>query len=377
VSLRIAFNGQRLAGQRLGVGRYIEYLLRYWRGMLAPDESVTVFLRQPLSDASRTYLDLPPSIRTRLLPPDISGIPWENISLRWPASRHDVLFCPAYTAPIGYRGRLVVATHSVNDIHPGAHPWWYKYTYAWLNRHSAENADVVIVASQSAKDDIKRYWGLPDEKMIVVLQGADDCFRPLNDPDALRAVRCRWFGGDRPFILFVGKSSTRRNIPMLLRAFARVKAEARIPHGLLLFGPNPNNLPLAELCAELGIAEDVVQTDGRIDDHSELVPIYNAAEVFVHPSEYEGWSMTTVEAMACGTAVIAANRGGLGEAANGHALMLDAPSVDSLADALRRVLSDDALRQDLKRRAFARGSTLRWQQTTQQTLDVLRDVARR
>jgi glycosyltransferase involved in cell wall biosynthesis len=164
---------------------------------------------------------------------------------------------------------------------------------------------------------------------------------------------------------------------MLLRAFARLKQEERIPHGLLLFGPNPNNLPLAALCAELGITDDVVQTDGKVDDHAELVPIYNAAEVFVHPSEYEGWSMTTVEAMACGTAVIAANRGGLGEAANGHALMLDAPSVDSLADALRRVLGDDALRQDLKRRAFARGSALRWQETTQQTLDVLREVARR
>jgi glycosyltransferase involved in cell wall biosynthesis len=377
VSLRIAFNGQRLAGQRLGVGRYIEYMLRYWRGMLTPSEEVTVFLRQPLSEASRRYLDLGPSIRTQLLPPDISGIPWENISLRWPAARHDVLFCPAYTAPIGYRGRLVVATHSVNDIHPGAHPWWYKYTYAWLNRHSAEIADAVIVASQSAKDDIRRVWGLPDDKMVVVLQGADDCFRPLDDPAALQAVRRRFFGGDRPYVLFVGKSSTRRNIPMLLRAFARLKQEERIPHGLLLFGPNPNNLPLAALCAELGITDDVVQTDGKVDDHAELVPIYNAAEVFVHPSEYEGWSMTTVEAMACGTAVIAANRGGLGEAANGHALMLDAPSVDSLADALRRVLGDEALRQDLKRRAFARGSALRWQETTQQTLDVLREVARR
>lgn len=375
--MRIAFNGQRLAGQRLGVGRYIEYMLRYWRGMLTPTEQVTVFLRQPLSAASVQYLDLPASIRPQLLPPDVSGIPWENMSLRWPASHHDVLFCPAYTAPIGYRGPLVVATHSVNDIHPGAHNWWYKYTYAWLNRHSAEIADAVIVASQSAKDDIKRYWGLPDDKMVVVLQGADDCFRPMDDEEALRAVRRRFFGGDRPFILFVGKSSTRRNIPLLLRAFAQLKQTARIPHGLLLFGPNPNNLPLAELCAELGITNDVVQTDGRIDDHSELVPIYNAAEVFVHPSEYEGWSMTTVEAMACGTAVIAANRGGLGEAANGHALMLDAPSVESLADALQRVLSDDALRQDLERRAYARGSALRWQETTRQTLDVLRAVAGR
>ena len=375
MTLRIAFNGQRLAGQRLGVGRYIEYLLRYWRGMLSPSEEVTVFLRKPLSEVSRRYLDLPPSMPTRVLPPDISGMPWENLSLRWPASRHDVLFCPAYTAPIGYRGKLVVATHSVNDVQPGAHTWWYKYRHAALHQHSATIADAVVVASQSAKDDIARVWGIPEEKMFVVLQGADDVFRPMDDAPTLSEVRRGFFGGDRPFLLFVGKSSTRRNIPLLLRAFAQVKREHHIPHGVLLFGPNPDKLALGALCAELGIADDVVQTDGKIDDHSDLVPIYNAADVFIHPSEYEGWSMTTVEAMACGTAVIAANRGGLGEVANGHALMLEAPSLESLADAIWRVLSDETLRRDLQQRAFARGSTLRWQSTTQQTLDVIRAVA--
>ena len=375
MSLKIAFNGQRLAGQRLGVGRYIEYLLRYGRGMLAPGEEVTVFLRKPLSEASRKYLDLPASMPARVLPPDVSGLPWENLSLRWPASKHDVLFCPAYTAPIGYRGKLVVATHSINDIQPGAHNWWYKYRHAALHKHSARIADAVVVASQKTKDDIARTWDIPPEKMFVVLQGADDVFRPLDDAELLSKTRRRFFGGDRPYILFVGKSSTRRNIPLLLRAFAKVKQEHHIPHGVLLFGPNPDKLALGSMCAELGITEDVVQTDGVIDDHSDLVPIYNAADVFVHPSEYEGWSMTTVEAMACGTAVIAANRGGLGEAANGHALMLDAPSLESLSDAIWRVVSDETLRQDLERRAFARGSTLRWQATTQQTLDVIRAVA--
>ncbi len=376
--MRIAFNGQRLAGQRTGVGRYIEYLLRYWRGMLTPSEEVTVFLRKPLSDASAKYLDLPDSMRTRLLPPDISGIPWENISLRWPASRHDVLFCPAYTAPVGYPGRLVVATHSMNHLHPGAHPWWYDYTHARLNRYSAEQADAVVVSSESAKTDIMRVWRIPAEKLVVVLQGADDSFHPMDDDQpALSAVRRRYFGADRPYVLFVGTASVRRNALLLIRAFAQARRDYKLPHGLLLFGPNPHHLPIRELCAELGVVDDVVQTDGKIDDHREIIPIYCAADVFVHPSEYEGWSMTTVEALACGTAVIAANRGGLGEVANGHAFMLDTPTVDSLAEALGRVLTDDALRADLRKRAVARGSRLRWQETTQQTLDVIRSVAAR
>ena len=86
--------------------------------------------------------------------------------------------------------------------------------------------------------------------------------------------------------------------------------------------------------------------------------------------------MTTVEALASGTPVIASNRGGLGEVAAGHAYMLDAPSVENLAAALRAVLGDDALRADLRRRARKRGAALRWETFARQTLDIVREVAR-
>ncbi len=86
--------------------------------------------------------------------------------------------------------------------------------------------------------------------------------------------------------------------------------------------------------------------------------------------------MTTVEALACGTAVIAADRGGLGEVARGHALMVDPPTVESLADAIYRVLSDDDLRRTLQKKAFARGSSFRWSETTRKTLEIVKSVAR-
>ena len=291
------------------------------------------------------------------------------------AAESDVLFCPAYTAPLFYPGRLVVATHSVNEIQPDAHDWTYRLTYEPIYRHAARNAYAVIVPAKITRDDVCRAYGIDPARVVIVPQGADDCFRPLEDLAALRAVRTRYFGRDRPFILFVGKLSTRRNAHLLIRAFAALRKERRIPHGLLLFGPNTDGLPLAALCQQLGVSDDVVQTDGVIAEHRDIVPVYNAADVFVHPSEYEGWSMTTVEALACGTAVIAADRGGLGEVAKGHALMLDALSTDTLADAIGRVLQDDGLRADLRSRARARGRALRWEATTRDTLDVIRDVA--
>jgi glycosyltransferase involved in cell wall biosynthesis len=340
---------------------------------LQSDEEISLFVRRPLEDDLRT---LHPRMRTVLLKSRLSGIPWENLRLPRPASRHDVLFLPAYTGPLIYPGKTVVATHSVNEVHPGIHSRLYEQTYTRIFRHCARTAQRVIVPAEATKDAVIERYDVDPARIVVIPQGAGDAFKPMDDPEALRAVRTRYFGGDRPYLLFVGKCSVRRNIPMLVRAFARLREERNIPHGLLLFGPNHEGLPLEELCRELGVTEHVVQTDGKVAQHTDLVPIYAAADVFVHPSTFEGWSITTVEAMACGTAVVAADRGGLGEVARGHALMIADPSVDALVDAIGRVLSDDALRSDLQRRARARGLQLSWSSITRQTLQVVREVAR-
>lgn len=372
--MRIAFNGQRLAGQRFGVGRYIEYMLRYWSEQLGGDEEVTVFVRRPLESAPAW---LSPQINVRLLESNQSGIVWENLHLAAAAARYDALFCPAYTAPILYSEPLVVATHSVNETQPSAHSWLYKQTYARLHKYCARKADAVIVPGADTKTAVIDHYGVDAVKITVVHQGADEAFHPINDDVALAAVRKRFFGADRPYLLFVGKCSRRRNIPALIEAYAHLRKTRQIPHGLVLFGPVDGMSDFLQLCETLGVRGDVVQTDGAISSHAELAPVYAAADVFVHPSENEGWSMTTVEALACGTAVVAADRGGLGEVARGHALMVDTPSVDNLAEAIGRVLADEALRHDLQRSGRARGAALGWRESAQQTLDVVRAAGRR
>ncbi len=370
--MQIGFNGQRLTGQRLGVGRYIEYLLRHWSRMLAADDVVSLFLRTEVADDLRS---LHPRIRPVVLASALPGIAWEGLRLARRAMTEDVLFGPAYTSPLGYGGRTVVATHSVDEAQPGTHSWMYRNTYARLYAHSARRARRVVVPSLWVRDAVIERYGVHEHRVVAIPQGADDTFGPVMNPDHLRDVRCRYFGHDRPFILFVGKCSPRRNVPLLIRAFAALKHERKIPHGLLLFGPNQYDLPLEPLCRELAVTGDVVQTDGRIAQHSEMIPIYSAAEVFVHPSSIEGWSMTTAEAMACGTAVVAANRGGLGELARGYARTVDDLSVDSLAAAIGAVIEDGDLRLDLERLSLKRASSLRWQAIAARTLEVVREAA--
>jgi glycosyltransferase involved in cell wall biosynthesis len=222
---------------------------------------------------------------------------------------------------------------------------------------------------------VAKYYGVPDERLHVIHQGADEAFQPIEDQALLSATRTKFFGSDRPYLLFVGKGSVRRNVPMLVEAFAKLRKQGW-PHGLLLFGPYLGDVPLDRVIRDLGVENDVVQTPGVLEHHTDLAAIYAAADIFIHPSENEGWSMTTVEALATGTPVIAADRGALNEIASGHAYMVPKPSVDALVDAIRTVLSDDELRADLRRRARERGAFFRWEKLALQTLDVIRGVGK-
>jgi len=377
VTVKIGINVSRLSGQRLGVGRYLEYMLKCWSQMLVPGEEVEAYLREGVPRESLSHLNLSPSIKLRELGPKLPGLLWENFSLPLHARKVDVFFGPSYSLPllVPIPCKRVVATHSVNEVQPGAHESWFDRAHAKWNELSARAADAVIVPCNSTADLVISQYGVPRKKIVIIPQGADESFRPLDDPNLVRQTRIDFLGEDVPYILFVGKLSIRRNIPNLIIAFARLKKANRLPHKLLLVGPNHKGLPLARVCAEQGVSNDVVQTDGKFKHHRELIRVYNGADVFVHPSWFEGWSMTTVEALACGTATIAADRGGLGDVARGHAHMIKEPTVEALQTALEEVLLNRDFRQELKQLARERGRRLTWEDTTRQTLDVIRSVA--
>ncbi len=249
----------------------------------------------------------------RPLPPSV----WQHGVLPRFTGDVDVLFCPSYSVPVTYTGKCVVAIHSMNEVESGTHPWWYKLTYSRLYRFSADRANRIIVPSDSTRQDLERYYGITSEKVDIVVQGADEAFRPITDDAVKRATRIRFLGEDRPYIVFVGKLSTRRNIPILIEAFAIAKRRAKLPHALLLVGPNHVGVPLDDLITRHAMTGHVIQTDGKFASHMEVPPIYASADLYVNASSYEGFSMTLVEALSCGTPVVTVNRAGLAEIAGG------------------------------------------------------------
>ncbi len=369
--MRFGINAQRLAGQRLGVGRYIEYMFKYWDTMLHDNDVVNVYVQFPFDKNS---LGLSDRFRVHHLKPNLGGKAWENVLLPIQSRNNDVLYGPSYTLPVLYPGRTVVAIHSVNEVAAGAHSAWYHLTYERLYRLSASKADVVIVPSESVKQDITSYYGTPLDKLEIIGQGADVTFIPVEDEAFKRAARMRHVGEDVPYLLWVGKLSQRRNIPLLLEAFSILKRRDKIPHKLLLFGPNHLNLPLDELTDKLGIRESVIQTDGVLPDHRELIAVYNGADAYVNASLYEGFSMTLVEALACGLPVIVSNRAALREISGEAGIKVDEVTAEAFADAVSAVLRDPSLQAELRRKSIERSAAYRWERFARQTLDVLRRV---
>ena len=370
--MTFGFNALRLSGQRFGIGRYIEYVLKHWDHILGPDERVIVYVRVPWDGDS---IGLSDRFTVRLLPSRFDGVLWENLVLarRWKES--DVLFCPSYTVPLRYHGKTVVATHSVNEIQKGAHTRWYDATWRQRNRLSARRADAVIVPSESARKHVIEAYGVEPNRIDVVPEGVDDSFAPAEDENVLRETRRRFFGENRPYILFVGKFSQRRNIPMLIEAFGELKRRNGLPHGLVLYGSNVHDLPIDAISDKAGVGDSVVQVDESLADHRDIIPVYSAADLYAFPSAYEGFSLTVCEAMACGTPVVTVNRGAVAEIVDEAAMTVEEPTVDTLADAMELVLRDPVLSSSLRTKALERSKRFRFSECARGTLEVLRKVA--
>ncbi len=370
-TMDLGINGIRLMGKRYGVGRYIEYLLRHWAGMACPFDRIRFYTPGGLDES----LELPTGIEHQIIPSSLPNAYWEQVVLPRHHGRKDLLFCPSYVSPLAARCRTVVTHLGSYEALPTAFPWYERVKTRLIYQLSAKKADLVITVSESSRADITRYYGVPPEKIKVIPLGVDPAFRPLDDPDVLQRIRRRYWGTTRPYILFVGKLSKRRNIPQLISAFAKLANERRIPHGLLLVGQDPVGQNIPQLVKSLGVEDAVVQRE--FATHEELIDIYRAADLFVYPSSYEGFGIPVLEAMACGVPAIALNNSAFLEFADGAAYLAKDGSVDELYRAIDTVLLSPNLRAQLRRAGIQRAQDFGWEGIARQTMEALAAVAQR
>lgn len=233
---------------------------------------------------------------------------------------------------------------------------------AYLSRvvpRSVRRAHHVLADSENTKRDLVRLLGVSPEKITVVYPGVEPRFQPVEEPAALAAVRQKYGLGDGPFVLGVGTLEPRKNWPALIRAWARLRQTTPLPHRLVIAGGKGWLYDdIFRTAKDTGLRDEII-FPGYVAD-ADLPALYSAASVFAYPSLYEGFGLPVLEALACGTPVVCADNSSLPEAAGDAALLVNAADEEALATALHRLLTDEPLRQTLRRRGLAHAQKFTW-----------------
>jgi len=298
---------------------------------------------------------------------------WMQSVLPWQAGRLrlDVCHFTNNVAPLWTPCPSVVTIHDMTLwLYPEHHYAKRLLAMRPIIPLAVRRAAAIIAVSESAKHDIVRLLGVPAEKVHVVYEAAAPCFRPLPAGPAQVTLRQKYGLAER-FVLTVGTLEPRKNLVRLLEAFAQLRKRDGLSHTLVFVGGRGwKDGPVFEAVERLDLGH-LVRFLGHVPT-ADLVGLYNLAEALAFPSLYEGFGLPAIEAMACGTPVITSRRGSLVEVAGSAAQFIDPLRVESIAEGLHRVLSDAALREDLRVKGLAQASRFSWTRAAAETCGVYR-----
>jgi glycosyltransferase involved in cell wall biosynthesis len=326
--LRIGVDARELLGAATGVGRYLGELLLRWTSRA--DAGVRTFL---LYTPEPLPLQLPAgTAEHRVVSAGTSrGTWWEQVHLRRAIAGDppDVFFAPAYTAPVLHGVRLALTIH---DVAFAARPDWFRVREGLrrrvLTRRSADAASVVFTDSQFSRSEIQAHLGVSRDKIQVISPGI-----------APRHARREATERREPLILYVGSIFNRRRLPDLIAAFAQVVRQ--VPGATLVIVGDDRTWPpqpLPEVAASLGVA-GLVDIRSYVADE-ELAGLYARASAFAFLSEYEGFGLTPLEALAAGVPIVVLDTPVAREIYGGAALYVQHGDVSGTAEALTRLLRD-------------------------------------
>ncbi len=260
--------------------------------------------------------------------------------------------------------RVVSLYDAIAFRYPDGYPWFNNFLHRRYVPATLQNVDGILTVSEHAREELVHFLSLPRARIAIALLAASGSFRPIH-PESARRVAAR-YGLEGPYILSVAAQQARKNLAALVAAFSQLYADFP-SHRLAIAGPTLWRYGgLREQIAALRL-EKAVTVLGYANEE-DLAGLYGGADLFVFPSLYEGFGLPVLEAMACGTPVVCSSTTSLPEVTGGAALMVDPTSVEALAEAMARVLTDQALRRELRERGLARAGELTWERTARSTV---------
>ncbi|MBM3777043.1 MAG: glycosyltransferase family 4 protein [Acidimicrobiia bacterium] len=339
--MRIAIDARELTGHPTGVGRYLSEILKAWRGMPdALEHEIILCAPEPVPPPAAPLLG-----RAEVLPG--RGLWWEQVALpRWlRRTRADVLFAPGYSGPVWGAAPLVVTVH---DVSFAAHPEWFRWREGLrrrvTTRLAAARAVRVLTVSEFSRREIHEHLGVPLDRILAVPSGTTSLGTAAPGAAAPGATRTAEAAAVRqPHVLYVGSLFNRRHLPALIAGFGRL-ARRHPAVRLTVIGEDRTfpHIDIEQLRATSGAA-DRIDLHPRVTDE-ELGAAYGAASAFAFLSEYEGFGLTPLDALAREVPVVLLDTPVAREVFGESAEYVPRPDPALVDAALERVLFDDAMR---------------------------------
>ncbi len=366
--MRVCLDVSAAVHRRAGLGRYAHELIAALVAQAAHEYSAFYHRRgearlfPPIDRLPRltTSLDVR-SWRLRTALAHFSGLGMDGL---FPGV--DVFHATEHLLPRLRRVRSVFTLHDlIFQFDPGSHtPLNIAFLRTMMPRF-LRAADAIVSVSECSKRDAVRIYDVPPDKIRVIYEGVDPRFKPIDDLALLESVRRKY---DLParFILHVGTIEPRKNLPLLFE----VLASLNIDHCPLIIAGKKGWLvePIFARLGALGLQERVLLI-GYVPDE-DLPALLSAAAILVMPSKYEGFGLPVLEAMACGTPVIASNTSSLPEVGGDAALYAAPDDARAWAESIARVLDDAALRASMREKGLRQAVKFRWDAAARETAEL-------
>jgi len=331
---KILFDGRFLSLSHAGLGRYSCEILKNIL-KTSSDFSYTVLVTKGTkfdNDLSRVIYEQGENVE--IIETDIAHYSigeQTKLSSLIKSIRSDLVHFPHFNHPALYNGRFVVTIHDLTLSQYSERGGLFKRSlYRIVINHAAKASRKILAVSNFVRDEIAQEFKLPKSKIVTTYNGIDDIFTKITNPRTLKKVEK--YGLMSPYILSVGQWRSHKNLLRLVRAFAMVIKNPKIPRNLeLVFAgrDDPKYPELKALVRDLEL-DNRVKFTGFVADE-DLPVIYNNALAFCFPSLSEGFGLPGLEAQACGTPVISSDKTCLPEIYGKAALYFDPESIDDIA----------------------------------------------
>lgn len=295
----------------------------------------------------------------------------EQFAIPWILRREsvDLFHSTSYSAPVLQPCKTIVTIH---DLIPVIFPQYARLIHAAYYKHvvqrALQKAERILTVSHASKEDLVRYFGLDQNKIVVTYNGVDDRFKP-DTSDHSKKIASEASGIKDPYILSVVNDKPYKNAGVIVQAFHKFSTGSKIPYKLVIVGTG-----------QTAVLDRVLKTMvnrpiflSKVTD-DQLIALYQNAALFVLPTLYEGFCLPVLEAMACGTPVITSHVSSLPEVVGDAAILIDPNNIDELAGAIYNVLANKDLQKELREKGIRQAKKFSWSETAKQTLRVYEEV---